>query len=391
MIGLISIFALQIASIMFHCDTELNPADLIQCVGQSFYEQKAFAVSDFTDPVAREDDYSLMIISKTIKFPKKFRLFGVPLDELNIALDSSDKILAVFVRLENQDLVKKMEKEIGDEYVAVGVTPEGVEAPPSTYGWDYKGKCVSLKLFANQRLFIREIPPDDGLVIFFNCDHRSYMDFPTGIAEADEQAFNNSEVLKQKSEFLQLAYSFYPKGIDDQDELYGATPQFRHLYKTLQKNDYLDEKWQQLLSILQQRLKCSEIGIPDPIKRGYRIAIFLETPKPHNIVVNVSKLISRYVFYTELPSESKTYGRRSNFIFKNFAPPDQEIVDWVSEQIKLYFDGYTQFPPELPLVKFKDVRFEDNGVLAIDDEKYPNQFTSMTLFNAFFSSNMFYW
>src|SRR5215213_10305924 len=98
MIALISIFALQIASIMSHSDIELNPADLIQCVGQSFHKQKAFAVSDFTDPVIKEDDYSPMIISKTIKFPKKFRLFGIPLDELNIALDSADKILAVFVR-----------------------------------------------------------------------------------------------------------------------------------------------------------------------------------------------------------------------------------------------------------------------------------------------------
>lgn len=371
---------------------DLDPADLIRCVGQAFVEQKTFSDSDFTNPSSEDiDEYDPSIISKTIKNPKQFTLFGITVDELHIGLDSTGKILAVYVRLPNHDLVKKMEKAIGDEYTAVGVTPDGVDAPPSTYWWDYYGKCVSLKLFANQRMFIREIPPDDGLVIFFDCDPRSYMDMATQMSEADKPGFNDLEVLKQKDDFLRLAYTFYPKGLDDQDELYGMTPQFLKLYQTLQKNDYLDEKWQQLLSVLQQRFNCRDIGIPDAIKRDYRIAIILETPKPHSIVVNVSKLIPHYVFYTEIAPGSKPNGRISDFIFKDFIPSDQEIVDWVSEQIRLHFDGYTEFPPVLPLVQFKDVRFEDQGVLARDDEKYPGHFESMTLFNAFFSRNMFYW
>lgn len=377
---------------MDYTRTELDPADLIQCVGQSFHEQKAFSVSDFKDPVSTiEDDYTLIIISKTIKHPKRFRLFGVAVKELNIALDSADKILAVFVRLQNQGLVKRMEKAIGDEYIASGVTPEGIDAPPSTYWWDYKGNCVSLKLYANQRMFITETLPDDGLVTFFNCDPRSYMDMATQTAEADDPGFTNPEILKQKEDFLQLAYSFYPKGLSDQNELYGMTPQFRKLYQTLQQHEYLDEKWQQLVNILQQRFKCRDIGIADPIKRGYRIAIVLEAPKSHNIVVNVSKLIPYYCFYTEFAPGSKPHGRASGFIFKNFISSDQKIVDWISEQIKLHFEGYTEFPPELPLVKFKDVEFEDRGVLTKLDEEFPGQFESMTLFNAFFSSNMFYW
>ncbi|MGB8193232.1 MAG: hypothetical protein WCF67_14985 [Chitinophagaceae bacterium] len=371
---------------------ELNPADLIQCVGQSFNQQKIFAVSDFTEPpVTIEDEYPLMIISKTIKNPKQFRLFGIPLDELHIGLDSTNKILAVFVRLKNKGLVKKKEKAIGDEYMAMSVTPADVEAPPSTYWWDYKGQCVSLRLYANQRMFITERLPDEGFVTFFNCDPNSYMDIHVQTAEADEPGFTNPEVQQQKNEFLQLAYSFYPKGISDQDEIYGMTPQFRKLYETLQKNDYLDEKWQQLLNILQQRFECREIGIPNPIRRGYWIAIVLKIPKPHSIVVNVSKLIPYYCFYTQLPRKNKPAGRLGDFIFKDFIPSDQEIVNWVSEQIQLHFEGYKELPPALPLVRFKDVEFEDNGVLQSVDELYPSHFESMTLFNAFFSSNMFYW
>lgn len=371
---------------------DLDPADVIRCVGQSFVEQKTFSDSDFINSSSKDiDDYDPNIISKTIKNPKQFTLFGVTVDELHIGLDNTGKILAVYVRLPNHDLVKKMEKAIGPEYVGVGVTPEGVDAPPSTYWWDYKENCVSLKLFANQRMFIKEIRPDDGLVIFFNCDHRSYMDMATQMSEADKPGFNDREVLKLKDDFLRLAYTFYPRGLDDQDELYGMTPQFLKLYQTLQKNDYLDERWQQLLSILQLRYNCRDVGIPDPIKRDYRIAIILDTPKPHNIVVNVSKLIPYYIFYTDSAPGSKPHGRVSSFIFKDFIPSDQKIVDWVSEQIRLHFEGYTEFPPALPLVQFKDVRFDEHGVLAIDEEKYPGQFDPMNLFSAFFSTNMFYW
>jgi hypothetical protein len=371
--------------------TELNPADIIQCIGLSFSEQKVLSISDFTDsPNTVEDEYPLMIISKTIKNPKQFRLFGIPVDELHIGLDSADKILAVFVRLENKDLVKKMEKAIGDEYVASAITPGDVEVPPSTYLWDYKEKCVSLKLYTNLRMFITKILPNDGLVIFSNCEPSSYMDIASQTAEADEPGFKNPEIQKQKEEFLQLAYTFYPKGISYQDELYGMTPQFLNLYETLRKHDYLDEKWHQLLNVLQQRFECWDIGFTDPIKRDYRTAIVLKTPKPHGIVVNVSKLIPYYCFYTELAPGSKPGRRLGDFIFKNFSPSDQEIVDWVSEQIQLHFQGYKEFPAALPLVRFKDVEFEDRGVLLSMDEQYPSYFESMTLFNAFFSSNMFY-
>jgi hypothetical protein len=131
---------------------------------------------------------------------------------------------------------------------------------------------------------------------------------------------------------------------------------------------------------------------PMVIKRGYRIAIVLETPKPHNIVVNVSKLIPYYCFYTELAPGSKPNGRLGDFIFKNFIPSDQEIINWVTEQIQLYFEGYKEFPPALPFVRLEDVEFEDRGFLFSSiEEEYRSHFEAMTLFNAFFSSNMFYW
>ena len=159
--------------------TELNPADLIQCIGQSFNEQKAFSVIQFIDaPDTVKEEFLSKIVSKTIKNPEQFLLFGIRVDEIHIGLDSADKIVAIYVRLKNQDLVKKMEKAIGDEYMAMSVLPENVEAPPSKYWWDYKGNCVHLLLLANQRMFITEQLPDDGLITFYNCDPDSYWGVP---------------------------------------------------------------------------------------------------------------------------------------------------------------------------------------------------------------------
>jgi hypothetical protein len=376
---------------MPHNSTPLDAADLIECVSQSFNSQNLFPLHSFTEPSEKDrEEYAPSILSKTLKNPRQYTLFDIPADEIHLALDSNQKITAVFIRLDNQDLVKKMEKAIGDEYIASGSALGEDEVIPHYYQWDYKGGCASLMLRAYGMMrYIPKIVRDDGLVTFFKGDPTTYMDFGIQTAEADEPNFTDTVVLKQKNEFLKLAYSFYPKGLSDQDELYGMTPQFRNLYQTLQRNEYLDEKWQQLLHVLQQRFECWEVGIPDPIMRGYRIAIVLKTPKPHYIVVNVSKLLPYYCFYTQSAREGLRISQRRYFTFDNFIPSDQGVVDWVSKQIQLHFEGYTEFPSALPLVAIEDVEFEERGFLS-SKEEYRAYFQSMTLFNAFFSSNMFY-
>ena len=171
----ISIF-FQMTSILVDKPTELNPADLIQCVGQSFNEQKAFPMQVFREPLQSELDkykYSRMIFSKTVEKPGQFSLFGIPADEIYIAIDSAQTILAVFVVVDNNDLVKKMTAVFGEDYVAVALS-NGEEALPSSYLWDYKGKCVTLKLLAYQRVFVTTVRPDNGFVVFFNCEPSSY-------------------------------------------------------------------------------------------------------------------------------------------------------------------------------------------------------------------------
>lgn len=362
--------------------TVLNPEDIIGCIGQPFNKQTLFSVPDCTASSEEvKEEYFARIISKSLTNSKQFSLFGIPIDELHIGLDSSDKILAVYVRLKNEDLVKKMEQAIGEEYMGISIGAEN--APPSSYYWDFKGKCVSLLLYANRTMFVTKRGPDDGLVTFSGCGMDHYIKIETQNAEADEPGFNNAEILKQKQYFLDLAYSFYPKGISDLDEIYGLTPQYRKMYETLRKNDTLDKKWEQLIDTLQQRYKCTELGYIDPIMRGYRIGIVLQTPKPHTIVVNISKLIPYYCFYTGTD-------RLGFYAFDNFSKEDQEIVNWVTEQIHRHFEGYSEFPPALPLVKFDNVSFEDRGYIHVENEDR-SFLEPMRLFNAFFSSNIFYY
>lgn len=192
-----------------------------------------------------------------------------------------------------------------------------------------------------------------------------------------------------KDYFLGLAYSLYPHGISDEDaEIYRQTIEFSKMMQLLHEHKYLDSKWYSFLEALQKRFQCIDIGIPDQLIRGYRIAIVLAHPKQHYIVVNISKLVPYYCFYTKSELDNVTFNQPGYFIFSNFIKSDQEVVSWVSAQIKIYFDGYEEFPGTLPLVQLENVQFDECGILLSDKYRlYPKP---MTLFNAFFSTNMFY-
>jgi hypothetical protein len=190
-----------------------------------------------------------------------------------------------------------------------------------------------------------------------------------------------------KEYFLNLAYTYYPQGISDEDAGYELTAEAQRLKSSLRQREYLDLKWQKLLAAFQERFECLDIGVPDRTVRGFRIAIVLTEPNYHWIVVNVSKLEPFYCFYTLSGRENVKFSQPGFFLFKDFTPFDQHIVDWLKEQIHLIFQGYSELPPGLPLVVVEDVEFEEKGILK--SEKYRHFFQPFTLFNAFFSTCMF--
>ncbi|HEY0679417.1 MAG TPA: hypothetical protein VGD17_14125 [Chitinophagaceae bacterium] len=190
-------------------------------------------------------------------------------------------------------------------------------------------------------------------------------------------------------EYLELAYSYFPQGISEENEKqYRETPQFQKLTESLKQRKYLDRKWHELLSVLQKQYQCLDIGVPDRLIRGYRIAIILPEPERHYVVVNISKLIPAYSFYTLSDRKYDLYSDDGLFKFSGFSSPDLEVVTEVSEKIEFHFEGYKPFPPDLPLVPLEDVEFEERGILK--DDQYRTYYQPMTLFNAFFSTNLFY-
>lgn len=191
-----------------------------------------------------------------------------------------------------------------------------------------------------------------------------------------------------KDYLLELAYTYYPKGISEENaDVYHSTPEFQKLTQSLQERKHLDIQWKKLLSVLHFRFDCLDIGFQDPLLRGYRIAIVLTFPRRHYIVVNVSKLIPYYCFYTNSDRDDLHFLDPGFFIFSNFIPSDQEVVNWVSNQIKFHFEGYEELSSNLPLVPIEDVVFDERGILL--SNIHLRHFDSMTLFNAFFSTNMF--
>ena len=158
---------------------ELNVADLYQCVGVHFDQQKVFDTSAIVDASVRDKEkYFPILVEKVIKNPQQYSLFGIPADEIYFALDSQQTTVGVFVRLDNQDLVKKMANAISDKYAAAGSYGD-----PFWYRWDYKDGCLGLELTKNKTQFIPKIVRDDGVVIFYNCDSWSYMLKPKGYQE----------------------------------------------------------------------------------------------------------------------------------------------------------------------------------------------------------------
>lgn len=189
--------------------------------------------------------------------------------------------------------------------------------------------------------------------------------------------------------FIKTAYDYFPKGISDEDPIYLNTPEHRHLLKILKEREPLDKKWRMLLRELKADFHCEFIGVSDRIPRGYRIAIVSEKSGRHYVVVNVSKLIPFYCFYTRSRLEEVKASQSGFLTFSDFNPEDQEIINLLRKKIQAYFDGYTEFPSHLVRTEIKDVEYEDKGELDASEFKRTNP-EPMTLFTAFFSTNIFY-
>lgn len=189
--------------------------------------------------------------------------------------------------------------------------------------------------------------------------------------------------------FINTAYTYFPKGVSDEDENYASTPEHRHLIKTLNQNQHLDKNWKALLKELKKDCVCQFIGVPDRIERGFRIAIIVAKPERHYVVINISKLTPYYCFYTKSGQENVTVSEPGFLTFSDFASQDREVINKASEKIKTFFEGYKEFPSNLIHIELKDVEYEDKGELVANLFKRSNPIP-MTLFRAFFSTNIFY-
>lgn len=115
---------------------ELNPSDLMQCLGQSAHSIKLFA-TDKMGPAANDDieRYFPRKITLSVKNPGRFVIFGITVEEVHLKVSESDIMEAVFVQLDNQELVKKLTKLAGEDYIASGGSP-GEDTSFSYYSWD---------------------------------------------------------------------------------------------------------------------------------------------------------------------------------------------------------------------------------------------------------------
>lgn len=176
---LILVLLLPASFFMKNNPKELQIADLMKCVGAHFDKQMVFDTSAIAGASSNDRERLFpVLVEKIVKYPQQYSLFGIPADEIYFALDSQQTTVGVFIRLDNQDLLAKIKNAIPGGYTGAGMGDE-----LSSYLWDYRNGCIGLELTKHQMQFVPRIVRDDGLIVFFNCDHWSYMIKPPGYEE----------------------------------------------------------------------------------------------------------------------------------------------------------------------------------------------------------------
>lgn len=202
-------------------------------------------------------------------------------------------------------------------------------------------------------------------------------------------------LMHSKKEILEKAYSFFPKGIRFEDEqLYKNSKEFKNLLQKIKEGKKLISSWNNLVDYLKKKkLEIEFIGFEEKYQRDFRAAIVLYDIERYYIVVNVSKIIPFYCFYTATKDKNIKFSQSGFFIFSEFTEKENKILQIVKEGILIYFKQYKMFPANRLTMVAKDIEFQELGRVEEDVRQtnwYSPLYEEMIIFNAFFATNIFY-
>ncbi|NML23607.1 hypothetical protein HHL16_22195 [Pseudoflavitalea sp. G-6-1-2] len=193
----------------------------------------------------------------------------------------------------------------------------------------------------------------------------------------------------EKETLIQLAYTFFPKGLSYDDKLiFESSKEFRHLVEVTSQSEELSRKWHSLLNVF-QRLGYSieEIGYEERPPRSFRIAIRKKGTLFPFIVVTMSKLIPFFSLYS-IAEKYDFSESDSPVLFQNFSIKEREISNEIEGLIRSEFTEFDIFPADLINVEVEDIEYGELGIVKSKTDGY--FFTPMTLYNVYFANFLFY-
>lgn len=158
---------------------DLSVNEMFGAIGQQISQNNIFKGVNITNPTDDVvEDYFPFIVDRSLEFPRLFSFFGIEIEQLHFRLNSANQIQAIFIVVDNQDIVERLNNSIGLYKSAMGASIDP-DNPPSVYSWIYNGMCVGIELKAYGLQFGgMPVRKNTALIVFNNCDICSYMNIP---------------------------------------------------------------------------------------------------------------------------------------------------------------------------------------------------------------------
>jgi hypothetical protein len=154
---------------------DLTIADVADLIGKIYSENSLLSTPNITR--VSEDqkfDYLPFEIDLGTNDPGQFLFLGIEVEEFYLKIDSANRITAIYITINNKDVVQKLTNVMG-KYASATGSSFGDDVSLSAYAWDYNGTCVDLQLNAYKLLQEDGGERNNARVIFNNCDMKSFL------------------------------------------------------------------------------------------------------------------------------------------------------------------------------------------------------------------------
>lgn len=202
------------------------------------------------------------------------------------------------------------------------------------------------------------------------------------------------DTIKQLKE---IAYTYYPFGINDSDQDYYNSPQYLHLKETKQRRvNLMIDNWDALVRNIAEQSDKLNIIIEDwkeivPINNCFKLVVIANDTAEDmetriRLVLNLSILIPYYLIHQSIVTPESKVIHKGDYSSVAYNVPKQvhEIHSVICSLLHRYFPVYNPLLQKIAEEPIDEIVFDGRGNIS---GYYLSTTRRMTIFNAFFSNN----